>query len=220
MTNAVVVTTNVISIAKQIGEYTSIAQNIVLALCGLATVVIAYLGLTTWRKELKGKSEYAKAKEVLKAVYKVQRGFMHVRGPAIYSYEYPEEMRDDFGSPKAGKDYEATAHVYDTRWKVLSESFRELEEQNLDAQVEWGPEFKDAMVPLRKCNVELRIAIQDFLEGKKNPYERRSRSPEEKAAERSILYYVGENSKHDTFTPEINAAIEQLEKKLRPHIQR
>jgi hypothetical protein len=58
------------------------------------------LGLRTWRRQLKGTSEYTKAKEVLKAVYKVGRAFRHIRSASIYEYEYPEEMRDSFGLKK------------------------------------------------------------------------------------------------------------------------
>ena len=129
-------------------------------------------------------------------------------------------MTDSFGHLKRDHDYEGTAHVYDARWKFLAEAFQELEEQNLDAQVEWGPEFQEVIVPLRKCKVELQIAIQNMLEAKKNPHDRRSLSREERAEERSTLYHIGEDSKHDKFTPEINAAIELFEKKLRPHIKR
>ena len=214
--------TSDLTIASQIAEYTTIAQNIVLALSGVAAVIIAYLGLTTWRKELKGKSEYAKAKEVLKAVYKVRRAFSHVRHPAIYPYEYPEEMRDDhWGFLKPEYTYEGTRHVYENRWKYLSEAFQELEEQNLDAQVEWGPSYQDVIVPLRKCKAELQIAIETMLYGKKGPYEKRERTSEELQHESSVLYdHFGKDPKHDKFTLQINEAVEKFEKKLRPYIKK
>jgi len=41
-----------------------------------------------------------------------------------------------------------------------------------------------------------------------------------KRDKKSVLYYVGKNSKHDLFTPEINAAVELFESKLRRHIRR
>lgn len=204
----------------QVAEYATIAQNIVLALSGVAATIIAYLGLTTWRKELKGKSEYSKAKEVLKAVYKVRRAFAHVRNPAIFQYEYPEDMIDGHGQVKGNHDYEATAHVYEARWKFLAEAFHELEEQSLDAQVEWGSEFQEVIKPLRTCKVELQIVIQNMLAARKSPHERRSLTKEERSEERSTLYHIGEDSKHDKFTPKINSAIELFEIKLRPHIKK
>lgn len=212
--------TNTVSTISQVAEYTTIVQNVFLAISGAAAAVIAYLGLKTWRKELKGKSEYAKAKEVLKAVYKVRRAFNHVRNPVIYQYEYPEGMRDSWGHLKKEYDYEGTAHVYENRWKFLAEAFQALEEENLDAQVEWGPEFQEVIVPLRRCKGELQIAIENLLKGKKNPHERRERAREEREEERSVLYHIGENSRHDKFTPQINAAIEEFEKRLRPYIKK
>jgi hypothetical protein len=212
--------TDTISTVSQVAEYTTIVQNVFLVIASAAAALIAYLGLTTWRKELKGKSEYAKAKEVLKAVYKVRRAFNHVRNPIIYQYEYPERMRDSSGHLEKKYDYEGTAHVYENRWKFLAEAFEALEEENLDAQVEWGPGFQEVIVPLRRCKVELQIAISNFLEGKKNPHERRERAREDQEDERSVLYHLGENSRHDKFTPQINAAIEEFEKKLRPYIKK
>ena len=218
MTNEVIITTSAVSLAKQIGEYTSIGQNVVLAVCGIATVTIAALGLKTWRRQLKGTSEYTKSKEVLKAVYNVRRAFRHVRCAAIYSYEYPEEMRDAVGL-KDEHEHAGTAHVYQQRWNILHEAWGRLEEQLLEAQVEWEEFNEDTITPLWKCKVELQIAIQDLLDAKKS-YGRQAVSPEDGAKRDSILYYGGKDSKHDKFTPEIEAAIAEFERKLRCHIKK
>lgn len=206
-------------IASEIAEYTTVIQNVVLALCGIATVVIAYSGLTTWRKELKGKSEYAKAKEVLKAVYKVRRGFMIVRSPAIFLYEYPEHMVAEYGGLKSEFKYEGFAHVYETRWKVLSEAFQELEDQTLDAQVEWGSAFEEVIAPLRTCRIELQIAVQELLSARKDPIERQRLTPEQRTEQDRIIYNTGKDSANK-FTGKINDAIRHFEEKLRPHIKK
>ncbi|KAF0144334.1 MAG: hypothetical protein FD156_1885 [Nitrospirae bacterium] len=201
-------------------DYVGIIKEIIVALAALSAAIFAYLGLSTWRKELKGKSEYEKAKDVLKAVYKVREGFKHVRNPAIWSYEYPEEMRDHWGHLKRGTEYEGTAHVYEQRWKILSEAFNDLEEKTLEAQVEWGPEFENVIRPLRECRAELMVTLQMKLERKKHPEEFSRITEEERQKETSVLNYLGNDSEHDKFTPRINAAIAEFEKKLRPHIQR
>lgn len=51
----------------------------IVALAAAFAAVSAYLGIRTWRAELKGKSEYELAKDLLKAVYKVREAFYHVR---------------------------------------------------------------------------------------------------------------------------------------------
>jgi hypothetical protein len=80
-----------------IPEYISIAKDIILAISALAAAFIAWRCLATWRKELKGKSEYEIAKQVLKSVYKVREAFKHVRSPGT-SYDIPDDLSGD--SPK------------------------------------------------------------------------------------------------------------------------
>lgn len=204
---------------KQVAEITSIAKDVVLSLAGVATVFIAWLGLKTWRKELKGKSEYTKAKELLRAVYKVKDGFMHVRNPCFSSYEYPEEMLDVFGHLKTEHQYEGEKHAYEQRWKVLNGAFLELEQHNLDAQVEWGSEFQEVVVPLRKCRNELLIQTKKMLRDIERPSNRPTSSSLEEE-KRSVLCDYGGTSLDGTFTAEINAAIKLFEDKLRPHIRK
>lgn len=201
-------------------EYITAIKDVILGLSVISAAIFAYLGLTTWRKELKGKSEYQLAKEVLKSTYKVRDAFMHVRSPAIYQYEYPEEMLDAQGYLKQEHDYAGSVHVYQKRWEMMVRDFSELEEHNLEAQVEWGAEFQNVIAKLRYCKAELQIAIQQMLERKKNPRNIGLTSVGADAEERSVLYYHGADSKHDKFTSEINEAINEFEKWLRPHIKR
>ena len=100
----------------------------------------------------------------------------------------------------------------------MAEAFQELESQTLDAQVEWGAAFQNIIVPLRSCRSELMIAIQDLVDARTATSPRQVTPEQQKARERSVLYYVGEDPEHDKFTSDINAAIQQFEIKLRPHI--
>ena len=206
-------------VSSSIPELTGTIKDILVGLSAVGATIFAYLGINPWRKELKGKSEYQLAKDILKSVYRVREAFKHVRHIAIFQYEYPEDMQGPHGHLKPEHDYEGTAHVYETRWKLMDEAFKELEEYHLLAQVEWGPEFQDKIKKLRACRAELLVTIQQMLRRKKNPSEKMN-SVEEKAEERSVLYHIGEDSKHDKFTPEINEAIQEFENWLRPHIKK
>lgn len=201
-----------------VGPCIAAIKDIVVSLAAVAAAVLAYLGLSTWRKELKGKSEYELAKRVLKSVYKVREAFKQVRNPAIWQYEYPEEMRNHHGHLKPEHNCAGTAHVYEKRWEKMHEAFKELEEMHLEAQVEWGPEHQDVIVKLRQCRSELLTAIQQMLERKKDPHAE-PRKAEEIAEERSVLEHLGKNSKHDKFTPQIDEAVGEFEMWLRPHVR-
>lgn len=197
----------------------STAKDILLGLSAAAAALFAYLGLSAWKRELKGKSEYQLAKDVLKSVYRVREAFKHARNPAIYQYEYPEDMTDHFGHLKREHRYEGTAHVYEKRWEIMAKAFQDLEEYHLDAQVEWGSEFQNKIVKLRTCRVNLMIAIQQNLERIKNPSTAALSPAEQRAEERSVLYNLGPDSNQDKFTLEIEEAINEFEKWLRPYVK-
>lgn len=187
------------------------------ALTAITAAALAFVGLRTWRLQLKGTAEYTLAKEVLKSVYRVREAFKHVRNPAIFSYEYPESMRQPSGHLKDECRAEGTAHVYEERFKVLNEAFRTLEDRTLDAQVEWGSDYAKIIVPLRKCRAELLVALQNHVEVMKPGHERRRTTVDERREARSVMYYLGEDQAElDSFTPEINSAITQFEQRLRP----
>lgn len=180
---------------------------------------LAFYGLRTWRLQLKGTAEYTLAKDVLKAVYRVREAFKHVRNPAIYSYEYPEAMRSPSGHLKSEFNVEGTAHVYEERFKMLNDAFRTLEDRTLDSQVEWGADYADVIVPLRKCRAELLVTLQSHVDSLKPSYQQLRESAEQIKRANSVMYYLGEK-RHDldSFTPEINAAVSQFEQLLRPII--
>jgi hypothetical protein len=169
---------------------------------------------------LRGTSEFTRARELLKAVYRVRNGFSVVRHPGVYAYEYPEGMRDTWGHLKEEHRYEGSLHVYGERWKVLAAAFEQLEEQNLEAEVEWGSHFRDVIVPLRRCRIDLGIAIREFLEQKKPGEDRPERDQKSRDDRFTKLYEVGTGSEQDSFTPQILAAIKKFEEVLEPKIRK
>lgn len=204
--------------SSEVGNWITIAKDVVVGLAAASAAIFAYLGLDAWRKELKGKAEYELAKDVLKSAYRVREAFKHVRNPAIFQYEYPPNMTDHHGHLKKEHNYDGISHVYETRWKKMDDAFRELEEHHLAAQVEWGSEFQDVIMKLRSCRAELLVTIQQFIERKKNVYPGSQNTAEEFAKERSVLYHSGNDSKYDKLTPQIDEAVAEFEKWLRPHI--
>ena len=200
----------------ELGRWISTVRDLLVGASAATAAYFAYLGVDAWRRELKGRSEYQLAKDVLKAVYKVREAFNIVRNPVTFSYEYPEEMRGPHGNLEHAHDYEGTEHVYQKRWEYMARAFSELEDLHLIAQVEWGPQHQDVIRKLRGCRGELQIAIQDMLQQKKKP--RALSKREMSREERSVLYDVGRDSKFGQFTREIDEAIADFEKWLRPKI--
>lgn len=205
----------------------TIVKDIFLSMAAILTGIVAIVGLTAWKKELKGKSEYQLAKEVLMAVYKVREGFKNVRGVVMYSHEYPESVLTPAGQIIEGKEYETYTYAYNNRWEVLREALQDLENKNLEAQVEWGPENHDKIRNIRSCASQLQYQIWNYLEHFKNPEQSKWRREnmdqeqltKEKKKQMEVLYNQDPDSVFGGFTSQINEALEPFEKWLRPKIK-
>jgi hypothetical protein len=77
------ITTDKMAHTLSITDYFSMCRDVLVALSALITAVIACYSLNKWRKELKGKSEYEIARQVLKSVYRVREAFIISRSPNI-----------------------------------------------------------------------------------------------------------------------------------------
>ncbi len=202
----------------EVNSWTSAGKDILVGASAVATTFFAYSGVTAWKKELKGKAEYQLAKDVLKSVYRVREAFKHVRNPAIFQYEYPEDMAEPSGHLKQEHKYEGTAHVYENRWKEMTKAFAELEEHHLEAQVEWGAKFQDVIVDLRSCRADLLVVIQMMLQQTKNPRLFPYNASNEKKKDTVLYYYIDSDTENE-FTLKIEQAMDKFEVWLRPHIE-
>ena len=189
------------------------ASDQIVAISTAIMAIFAFLGLKAWREQIRGAADYEKAKQILRAVYKVREMFKYVRSAGVYEYEYPPEMKDSSGHLKSEFDYEGNLHVYTERLKKFDPAFSELEELAIDAQVHWGAEYQEIIKQMRGRRIDLLIALQGFLDSKKAGGYRRL-SPEESQDIHYKMYYIGEDSKHDPFTKQINAAVKLFEDKL------
>jgi hypothetical protein len=206
--------TNEVSVISEVVQYTTIGQNIVLAICGMATTIIAYCGLSVWRKELKGQAEYDKARDFLKAMYRVRSGFDQVCNPFIYQDEYPAKMIGELGLLKPEFEADGIVHVYEKRWGILTDAFSELEDQSLEAQVEWGDEFIGSIIPLRKCLAELHQKLSGYLAAKKD-FKGQEPKTLEQCKENGLVFDID----RDCFISSVYSAVDHIESKLRPFIK-
>ncbi|MGW8255994.1 MAG: hypothetical protein ACWGMZ_00760 [Thermoguttaceae bacterium] len=87
-----------------------------------------------------------------------------------------------------------------------------LEEQNIEAQVEWKTKrMQNVIRPLQNCWYDLKDAIISKLNSTPG-------SVGEPSIIRAVLNPVYEPPNQDEFTQQINAAVGEFEKLLRPHI--
>ena len=111
-------------------------KDIVSVFGTLSALVLGIAGLTTWRRQLQGTTEYDVAKRTLLLTFQVQDALQAVRSPMLYLRS--EEIE------KGRKLKEQ--RIYNERLQRLHEKWAELRTVSLEARVIWG-ERVDALLP-------------------------------------------------------------------------
>jgi hypothetical protein len=78
----------------QFQTYLSIAKDIFTVLASITAGIVAIIGLQTWKKQLKGKTEYELAQRLLMAVYKIRDAIYYVRNPFMSAGEINQALKD------------------------------------------------------------------------------------------------------------------------------
>ena len=205
-------------------EYITLIKDIITIISTIVIGVVAIIGLRAWRIQLRGKTEYELARRLLRSVYKVRDAIKLVRNPFASAGEISSALRDanietSFGDP----DYQARSQgaLYQSRWKHIQEGLRDLDLEAFEAEVVWGREVIEIILPLRRQIGELYSHIEIYL---KNLQEPSRRGYALKMAEKidEVIYdfhdLVGSDSKN-SFTNKTVAAVKQIEDYIRPRLK-
>jgi hypothetical protein len=205
-------------------EYITLIKDIITIISTIVIGAVAIMGLRAWRIQLRGKTEYELARRLLRSVYKVRDAIKLVRNPFASAGEISSALRDanieiSFGDP----DYRARSQgaLYQSRWKHIQESLRDLDLEAFEAEVVWGREVIEIILPLRRQIGELYSHIEIYL---KNLQEPSRREYALKMAQKidEVIYdshdLVGSDSKN-SFTNKTVAAVKQIEDYIRPRLK-
>ena len=208
-----------LAIIKELLSYSSIYL-------GIAGLFIAWQGLTTWKRQLKGNAEYDIARKILYLAYKVRRGVEIVRNPFMSVYEmldfdFPanlsEKEKEKFGIRKA----------FEKRFQLLNSTRDQLLVDILEGEVLWGKEIRKITYEYLRTVVKLDLAVTDHL--KAQTEEGRMQFGKEYWDKRQgevddIIYDLSPNSidihPDDKFAVELNEKIEAIENYLKKYLHR
>ena len=182
--------------------YYPLVKDIIYLLIALGGVIVACMGLSTWRRQLKGNVEYETARRLYKAVLKVRDAMSYVRNPWI-----PLSEMESASAKHPEADKTTNRAVYHVRWEKITEAMSELQSEELESEVLWGQEIVEKLKPLKLCVVELNNYVSQFL----NPSLRTSNYSSD-----MIYEFEDATGKKDKFTEEINAAVGAVGNFLKP----
>lgn len=175
----------------------------------VAGIIIAYKGLTTWKKELKGRSNHETAKTVLSATFHVRKAIHIVRNNWISPDENPL-------TPNV-TDGERFSHIFKKRWEVLQEALKELEYAKIQGQALWGKDFEKCFEDLYSVVRELNYSINQYIELLKKTSSESTQS-EILQLKRIIFHVPVLDAKHDSYASRLYKAIKHIEGSVREHL--
>ncbi|MFH0709555.1 MAG: hypothetical protein V2A75_05050 [Pseudomonadota bacterium] len=190
---------------------------------GIGTVgglYIAYQGLTTWKKQLKGQVEYELSRRVVASLLKHKDAISAFRYPAMFVYEMPEPPHDE---KKCNNDEEnrfyGKSKAYEARWEKVQDASTNLKTDLLEAEAIWGEEFIALFKQIFVLEHELFIIARNHLL-LINP----STSQETKQAIQEIIrkkrdiLYDDLSDDGDEFKNELNTEIKKVKEYLKPKL--
>jgi len=187
-------------------------KNILSIITPIIGLILAYFGLSTWREQLWGKTEYEIARKLLRATYECREAVNYVRHPFISSGEMqPPADKSDINDEKK-KSFYGIANAYEKRWNKVIEARTNLDTELLEAEVLWGQEIRTEFNDLFEVIKELFINLSHYLNninpdsGTKLDYDW------------NILY--SNLTEDDEYTKKMKKSISKVEEKLKPHFSR
>jgi len=189
-----------------------IIKDILTFLLTVAGLIIAGIGLITWKKQIKGTKEFDTVYNLNYSILKLRDAIRHVRNPAIWpdedqkAEEYAKSKHPDIEIIK-----DSHLSVYEMRWEKITQAATEMESHLLAAEVLWGSEILKLIRPLNIKINELNIALQQNFRP-----EFRTKSIKEI---HSVIYDIGDGiDNHDAFSQDINKFIKEISKYLQSKI--
>jgi hypothetical protein len=197
-------------------------RDIILSAAAISGAAVAWLGLSTWKRQLRGGTEYDHARKLLRAVYKIREAISWVRSPFMTGGEMAQALRDrgltDEEIAKRMPSAIATEAAYEARWHSVTEALTDMNLQALEAEVLFGSKVRDALKPLRACIGKLKANVWSYVWALHYPDDDTPSS--ERRKERSaVLYELFDKPEEDPFLGEIHSAVQKIETIMRPYLK-
>jgi len=192
----------------------STIANLVVALVAAASAGAAWLGVSAWRRELQGRTEYDLARRALIGVYRIRDAMARVRAPFMAVWEYADRP----GRPPDQRlsDADDLAYAYQDRWRSVQEAKSALDVDLLEAEAIWGDLLKEATMELSKCIIDLSVNITQYVGAQRGT----RMDPQRMAHVERVIWPMGTDEQPDEYGERLAQVISVFDEKLRRHLRR
>ena len=200
-------------------ELATALKEAVLAGAACATVTIAYFGLSTWNRQLRGQADFDVARSLARAMYKLRDEVEIARVALVRASEFPPGYFEGSRSSKpASVEADAWAHVFTERWKPVAEAARDFEAATLEAEALWGAQVRERTQVMHACLRTLRTSMEAVVDNARSGGEDFKSDRDFGKEMRANVSARGDGS--DPLSQRIRTAIEGIEAVIRPHLRR
>lgn len=201
-----------------VGKVATISKEVITLGVACIGVYAALEGLSTWKRQLTGQTEYELARQLLRCTYILREALRDVRRPQILIDE--QVLPEGFASLSPRQvDYAIMHTAHHNRWSKVLNARAELQTELIKGEVVWNKAVKDKYERLFELQQELLADVNAYLTGF-DP----DASAEKKAAayayryDRRTINFHLPGAREDPFWIDIEAAISDIESYLKPHL--
>ncbi len=186
-------------------------KDIITTAAALTAIFVGVSGLDTWKKQLKGRTDYELSRRYLRSLLKLRDSLQYVRNPLITAGEFTQSRKEIVKESESPDTVEDNVAVYIVRWKKVQEALSDLQIESFEAQVSWGQEILRLEKPIKQLVTKLNVNLMLMLD-KELEYSEKKESHE-------VVYNSGSDDNPDKFTSELNIAIENVETYLTRYLR-
>lgn len=193
-------------------EWVNAICSIVSTLAILFGAFLAYRGVDSWRRQLRGSTEYQLGLKILQSVYKIRNEIESTRN------RYSLSSECDGRSKKENEDARESSlrdqeYVYTQRLKTLIAKERELYNVEFETAAAFGPKINDKLEPLHKCVRSLWSGMMSYFPARLAGTSSQDSSMQDKFKD---LYEVVGST--DEFWGRVENAVETADRTFRPYL--
>ncbi|MFQ2156064.1 hypothetical protein ACK33E_06450 [Aeromonas hydrophila] len=201
-------------------ELVTLIKDLILSGAAIAGAVIAIKGLSTWKRQLKGQSEYELSRRLLVTLFKYRDAIAGVRHPVMWAYEMPSPPEDE--SKNMSREhirFYGTSKAYQARWDKVQAERASLYADLLESEAIWGDELKKLFKTLFNLEHELFTSVRHYVE-LINPEtkEGSKESIRDIDKKRRDIMYDDLSEEGDDYRKDFQLGVEAIERYLKPKL--
>lgn len=196
-------------------------KDLILTCVAIIGAVVAIMGLSTWQRQLKGRTEYDLSRRLLVSLFKYRDAINFVRYPVMWENEMPSPSEEAEKISDDQRRFYGTSKAYQKRWDKVQNERTNLYADLLEAEALWGDELKELFKVIYDLETELGSYIRYYLVIiSPETHEAKKDSIQRLLTKKRDVMYDDLSQEEDDFKKEFRGGVEKIEKYLKPKLSR